>query len=299
MKTLAIPSAPEGFEHKFIRVNGLRLHYVVGGADAPETLVLLAGFPECWYAWRHVMPALGERFRVIAVDLPGQGDSDKPLDGYDTQTVAERLHDAIAAIGLQRYHLVAHDVGAWVAFPYALLFGREVSSLVLMDAGIPGVTLPEFLPASSDKSWKTWHFSFNALADLPEILLQGREREYLSWFLCEKSADPYCYSEETLDIYLRYFTAPGGLRAGLSFYRAIAESISQNKALLETGRLTMPVLGLSADQGSIPDMAAAIKPWATTISGETIKDCGHFQPEEQPQAVVDAVLAFIDKGKSF
>jgi len=297
MEKAAMPPAPTGFEHHFARVNDLRLHYVVGGADAAETIVLLAGFPESWYAWRNVMPALGERYRVIAIDLPGQGDSDKPLDGYDTQTVAERLHAFLAALGAARYHLVAHDVGAWVAFPYALLFGNEVSSLTLLDAGIPGVTLPEFLPTCSENSWKTWHFAFNALPDLPEVLLQGRERDYLAWFFREKSASPYCYSEQTLDIYLRYFTAPGGLRAGLSFYRAAAQSARQNKALLATNKLTMPVLGLSADKGSIADMAAAIKPWATAVSGETIKNCGHFQPEEQPQAVADAVLGFIDKVK--
>lgn len=292
-----MPPAPEGFEHKFARVNGLRLHYVTGGANVPETIVLLAGFPESWYAWRHVMPALGERFRVVAFDLPGQGDSDKPSEGYDTQTVAERLHDVLEYIGLKRYHLVAHDVGAWVAFPYALLFSEEISSLVLMDAGIPGVTMPEFLPASPDKSWKTWHFSFNALSDLPEILLQGREREYLAWFFREKTANPYCYSEETVNIYLRNFIAPGGLRAGLSFYRSAAQSATQNKLLLGSNKLTMPVLGLSADQGSIADIAAAIKPYATHIRGDLIKNCGHFQPEEQPQAVANAVLKFIDSVK--
>ena len=294
MEKFDLPPAPAGFEHRFVRADGLRFHYVIGGANVPETIVLFAGFPETWYAWRHVMPALGERFRVIAIDLPGQGDSDKPLDGYDTQTVAERLHAALAAAGVTRYHLVAHDVGAWVALPYALLFGDEISSLVLMDAGIPGVTMPEFLPSSPDKSWKTWHFSFHALPDLPEILLQGREREYLTWFLREKSASPYCYSDETIEIYLRAFTAPGGVRAGLSFYRAAAKSAQQNKALLATNKLAMPVLGLSADQGSIPDIAAAVKPYAVDIRGEVIANCGHFQPEEQPQAVSNVVLKFID-----
>ena len=298
MQKFDMPSAPKGFEHKFVRVNDLRFHYVDGGANTSETIVLLAGFPESWYAWRHVMPTLGEQFRVLAIDLPGQGDSDKPVDGYDTQTVAERLHDAIASLGLDNYHLVAHDVGAWVAFPYALTFGSEVSSLVLMDAGIPGVTMPEFLPTSSDKSWKTWHFSFNALPDLPEILLQGREREYLAWFFHEKTVNPHCYSEETLNEYVRIFSAPGGMRAGLSFYRAAAMSTSQNKLLLSTNKLTMPVLGLSADQGSIPDIAAAVRPYATNIRGDLIKNCGHFQPEEQPQAVTNAVLKFIEDVKA-
>ncbi|WP_337271504.1 alpha/beta fold hydrolase [Oryzifoliimicrobium ureilyticus] len=293
MTSFDMPDAPQGFAHRFIRANGLRAHYVVGGVEHGETIVLLAGFPESWYAWRHVIPLLGERYRVVAIDLPGQGDSDRPMDGYDTQTVAERVHAFIAAMGIKRYSLVAHDVGAWVAFPYALLYGDEVTSLVLMDAGIPAVTMPEMLPTSPDRSWKTWHFAFHAVPDLPEALLQGREREYLSWFFKEKTADPTCYSEATIDEYLRIFRAPGGMRAGLSFYRASAKSAEQNKHLLRDRKLTMPVLGLSADQGSIPDIAAAIRPHATDVVGEVVVGCGHFQPEEQPAAVAEAVLRFV------
>jgi pimeloyl-ACP methyl ester carboxylesterase len=97
-----LPSAPVGFAHRFARVNGLRFHFVTGGANAERDVVLLAGFPESWFAWRHVMPILGERFRVVAIDLPGQGDSDRPIDGYDTQTVAERVHQLVRHLGLSR-----------------------------------------------------------------------------------------------------------------------------------------------------------------------------------------------------
>jgi pimeloyl-ACP methyl ester carboxylesterase len=293
MNDLNIAAAPTGFEHRFERVNGLRLHYVVGGAEVEQTIVLLAGFPESWFAWRHVMPLLGHSHRVIAIDLPGQGDSDRPLDGYDTQTVAERVHALVAHLGIKRYCLVAHDVGAWVAFPYALLFADEVMALVLMDAGIPGVTLPEMLPSSPDKAWKTWHFAFHAVPDLPETLIEGREREYLSWFFREKTANPTAYDEVALSEYLRVFRAPGGLRAGLSFYRSAAKSAAQNRSLLSSTRLSMPVLGLSADKGSIPDMASGLRPHGSNVSGDVIADCGHFQPEEQPEAVAAAVLRFV------
>jgi pimeloyl-ACP methyl ester carboxylesterase len=290
-----LPSAPVGFAHRFARVNGLRFHFVTGGANAERDVVLLAGFPESWFAWRHVMPILGERFRVVAIDLPGQGDSDRPIDGYDTQTVAERVHQLVRHLGLSRYSLAAHDVGAWVAFPYALLFGDEIDSLVVMDAGIPGITLPDMLPSAPDKAWKTWHFAFHAVADLPETLIEGRERAYLEWFFRHKTADPTCYGETEIAEYLRIFCAPGGMRAGLSFYRAAARSAEQNRALVKQGKLKMPVLGLSADQGSIPDIAATLRPFASDVHGETIAHCGHFQSEEQPQAVADALLRFFSR----
>lgn len=250
--TTTLPPPPAGFAHRFKRVEGLRFHYIDGGREDAPALVLLAGYPESNFAWRHVMAALRDSYRIVAIDLPGQGDSDKPLDGYDTETVARRLHGLIETLGLGRYFLAAHDVGAWVAFPYAHLFEDEIRALTLMDAGIPGVTLPEHLPSAADRSWKTWHFPFHALPDLPEILLAGRERPYLDWFFREKTAHPGAYDEAALTEYLRIFTAPGALRAGLAFYRAAGLSATQNKHLAQRRRLSLPVLGLGADQGSIP-----------------------------------------------
>lgn len=284
--------APAGFTHRFETVQGLRLHYVEGGAEGGEPLVLLAGYPESWFAWRRVMPLLAERFRILAIDLPGQGDSDKPPDGYDTGTVAERLQALLSQVGIGRHLLAAHDVGAWVAFPYALRFAGAVRRLVLLDAGIPGVTLPDMLPATPERGWRTWHFPFHAIPDLPEALIAGRERVYLDWFLRRKAADPFTFSEADLDEYTRIFTQPGALRAGLAFYRAAALSAAQNRALAEAGKLAMPVLALSADQGSIPDMAASLQPFARDIRGERLNRCGHFLPEEQPQAVADHLRAF-------
>jgi microsomal epoxide hydrolase len=281
-----------GFEHRFETVDGIRLHYVLGGKPDGETIVLVAGFPESWYAWRKVMPMLGERYRVIAPDLPGQGDSDRPLDGYDTQSLATRLHALLAQLGVQRYHLVAHDVGAWVAWPYAALFGDEVQRLVLMDAGIPGITLPDALPVAPERAWRTWHFAFHAVADLPEVLIDGKEREYLDWFLRRKTANPQAFSDADIDEYLRVFKKEGGVRAGLAYYRAAAESARQNRELGAQRKLRMPVLALSADQGSIPDMAAPLRPYADAVHGVTIAHCGHFLAEEQPAAVAQELIRF-------
>ena len=292
MSASVIPDAPDGFRHCFARVEGLRFHYVTGGRPDGFPLVLLAGFPESWFAWRKVMPGLMAHFRIVAVDLPGQGDTDKPLAGYDTQTVASRLHAFVASLALGRYFLAGHDVGAWVAFTYAMLYGEEIRALTLMDAGIPGISLPDTLPTDSRQSWKTWHFAFNAVADLPEALLTGRERIYLEWFFREKAADHRCYGETEINEYERLLKAPGGLRAGLAFYRSLSQSAAQNAALAQQTRLTMPVLGLSADQGSIADMAATLKAYGDDIHSQRLADCGHFQPEEQPEATARALIQF-------
>lgn len=281
-----------GFEHRYQNVDGVRLHYVAGGKAGGDTVVLLAGYPQSWYAWRKVMPALGERYRVIAPDLPGQGDSDRPLDGYDTLALAGTLHAFIARLGITRYHLAAHDVGAWVAYPYAARFGDEVRSLALLDAGIPGITLPDALPSAPERAWRTWHFAFHAVADLPELLIEGKERVYLEWFLRRKTANPQVFSDADLAEYLRVFTKDGGLRAGLAYYRAAAVSARQNRELAAQRKLRMPVLAVSADQGSIADMAAPLRAYADDVQGVTIGDCGHFIPDEQPAALAGELAAF-------
>ena len=281
-----------GFEHRFETVEGIRLHYVESGRTDGETVVLLAGFPESWYAWRKIMPILGDRFRIIAPDLPGQGDSDRPLEGYDTQTIATVLARLLERRNIDRFYLVAHDVGAWVAFPFAVMFADSVKRLALLDAGIPGITLPDALPVAPDKAWRTWHFAFHMVADLPDVLISGKERAYLDWFLRRKAANPESFSDADIDEYQRVFLKDGGLRAGLAFYRAVSRSAIQNRTLQERGKLKMPVLAVSADQGSIPDMAGPLKAFADEVTGVTIRNSGHFIPEEQPFALSQELMQF-------
>ena len=284
--------ALDGFEHRFETVDGVRLHYVTGGRKDGEVLVLLAGFPESWFAWRKIMPLLATTYRIVAPDLPGQGDSDRPISGYDTETLATSVHGLLQQLGTGDHFLAAHDVGAWVAYPYAALFGSEVRRLVLMDAGIPGITLPDALPTAPDRVWRTWHFAFHSLPDLPEILIGGREHQYLDWFLRRKTANPEAFSDADIGEYLRVFTKDGGLRAGLAYYRAAALSAQQNRALSAKGKLKMPVLALGSDQGSIADMASPLRAFADDVRGGVIANCGHFLPEEQPAAVAAELAAF-------
>lgn len=280
------------FAHRYATVAGIRMHYVTGGNPQGETIVFLAGFPQSWYAWRKVMQLMKADYHLIALDLPGQGDSDRPGTGYDTRSLAEKVHGLLAQLNVTRYFLAAHDVGAWVAWPYAALYADEVKRLALLDAGIPGVTLPEALPATPDNAWKTWHFAFHMIPDLPEALIVGRERLYIEWFLKRKTACPDVFSDEEIDEYLRVMLANGGLRAGLAGYRAVALSAAQNAALHKQGKLKMPVLAVSAEFGSIADMAAPLRPFADDVSGVLVPHCGHFLPEEQPQAIAQELSAF-------
>lgn len=287
------PHDLDGFTHRWVDADGIRLHAVEGGRPDGPALVLLAGFPQTWWAWRKVMPSLVDRFRVIAIDLPGQGHSERPESGYDTHTVAAHVRAAVKELGVSAYWLAAHDIGAWVAFSLALDHGGRLRGVALLDAGIPGITLPETIPTDPARAWKTWHFAFHLVPDLPETLLAGREREYVGWFLKTKALSPGTFDDTDLDHYAAALAAEGGLRAALAYYRDAAESARRNHQALDRQHLTVPVLGISSSHGSIPDMAASLGPWAGDVTGVVVPDAGHFIPDEQPAAVAAALAGFI------
>ncbi|MEN4659820.1 alpha/beta hydrolase [Pantoea agglomerans] len=280
------------YQHHFIHIDSQRLHYLSAGSEHAEAVVLLAGFPQSSYAWREVIPLLASRFQVIAPDLPGQGDSDFPASGYDTDSVAERILALLNQLGIERFHLAGHDIGAWVAWSLAAGHPEKVSRLALLDGGIPGITLPDLLPMVGDSAWKTWHFGFHCVDDLPEALITGREAIYLDWFFNRKSANPHRIDAAARHEYLRVFQQPGALRAGLAFYRAFAKSAEQNRQRALKGKLALPLLAVSADQGSIPDMATPLRTVAHQVSSETVLNCGHFIPDEQPEKLAEILADF-------
>lgn len=282
-----------GFTHRWVDADGVRLHAVEGGRTDGPAVVLLAGFPQTWWAWRKVMPRLADRFHIIAVDLPGQGHSERPDISYDTHTVAAHVHAAVKALGVSTYWLVAHDIGAWVAFSLALAHQSRLRGLALLDAGVPGITLPDAIPTDPERAWKTWHFAFHLVPDLPETLLAGREREYVGWFLKVKALSPDTFDDAEIEHYAASVAADGGLHASLAYYRDASESARKNHEALAQKRLDLPVLGISSSHGSIPDMAASVRPWADHATGIVVPDAGHFIPDEQPGAVAAALTGFI------
>ena len=280
------------FAHAMVDADGIRFHTVSGG-EGPAVL-LIAGFPQSWFAWRRVMPLLVDRFRVIALDLPGQGDSDKPVDGYDTETTGDRLHALVKTLELDSYFIGAHDIGAWVAYPYIARFPDEVRKLVMLDANIPGVTLKPTIDVGPE-NWKIWHFFFHPVPDLPEILLTGRERQYIEWFFQRKTFNPAgTFSAVDIDEYERVYRQPGNLRGALAYYRAVFEDIEQNKPLANK-KLDTPILALGGDVGMSPQIYEAMKPLGSDVQGGVIHNCGHYMPEEQPEIIAERMVEFFLK----
>jgi pimeloyl-ACP methyl ester carboxylesterase len=291
MTSIDHDASSAAFRHHRIAACGISLHAVEAGAG--PLLVLVSGWPQTWYSWHKMMPALAKHFHVVAVDLPGLGDSDFPTNGYDTGSIALHLDAVLDAFGAEDCMLVTHDIGAWVGYAYAARRPHRVKRLVLMDAGIPGLVPAEVFRFSPETIGKVWHFYFNAIDGLPEILIRGREREFLEWLFADKSANwKAAFDSAALDIYSKAYAAPGRWRAGLGYYRAIFESNAQNQASATTP-LTMPVLVIGGALGLAGAMAKSMAQAAARLQSAVIDDCGHYLPEERPAELLAVVLPFV------
>ena len=175
------------FSHHMASVNGIQMHYVIGGKGDP--IVLLHGFPQSWYEWRHIMPSLAKNYTVIVPDLRGFGDSSKPVTGYDGKTTAEDIYQLTSQLGFNQILLVAHDVGGQTAYSYAVAHPNNVTKLVIMDFPFPGFLPPEFGENGP------WWFAFQQTPNLPESLVEGKEREYISWFFKGLAYNPSAITE--------------------------------------------------------------------------------------------------------
>jgi pimeloyl-ACP methyl ester carboxylesterase len=161
------------FSHHIASVNGIQLHYLIGGQGDP--IVLLHGWPQTWYEWDHIMAALAKNYTVIVPDLRGLGDSSKPVTGYDGKTTAEDIYQLITQLGInEQILLVAHDIGSQTAYSYAAAHPNNVSKLVIMDFISPGFIPPEFGENGP------WWFAFHQVLNLPESIVEYKERQYLS-----------------------------------------------------------------------------------------------------------------------
>ncbi|MDO1581273.1 alpha/beta fold hydrolase [Rhizobium oryzicola] len=285
------------FQHANVQINGVNLHYVEGGEGAP--VLLIPGWPQSWYAWRYVMADLVKAGRrVIAIDPRGMGDSDAPLDGYDLTTVAAEIHAFVRALGLidkGPIDVAGHDVGAWIGYAYASDWAEDIRRIALMDALVPGLSSPRTDLPPEEIALRSWHFAFNRLNDLPEILIAGREEVFLTWLFRAKAMNASAIAAEDIALYARQLSGPGMLRAAGSYYRAAfsTQALAVNRKRAET-KLEMPVLALGAERGVGDMMLKTFQGLATHVEGGTINGAGHYLPEEAGPRIARELLSFFE-----
>jgi haloacetate dehalogenase len=278
--------------HHTIHANGIRHHYIDAGAG--PVVVLLHGFPETSFGWRFQIPVLAKKYRVIAPDLRGYGESDKPASGYDKRNMANDLRGILRELDISRIALVGHDRGARVATRFAKDHPSLVDRLVVMDNVPTRIVAREF---SQKLARAYWFFIFHQVADLPEALISGREDIWLRHFFSDWCYDPHTIQGEAFDTYVRAYRAPGAVRGAMSDYRANAEDVAQDKVDAHI-KIACPTLALwGADfyaVGKMFDMAEIWSEMADDLQTVAIPQCGHLPQEEQPEVVNEILLGFLD-----
>jgi len=287
------PNLPAGFNDMFtsryIDTGELRQRVVTGGDGPP--LLLVHGWPQTWYAWRLVMPALARDFQVIAPDQRGCGLSGRPEGGYDTGTLAGDLVALMDALGHRRFAVAGHDTGMWIGYALAADHPDRVDRLAVAETPLPGVSPSPPLFANAHLNDALWHFAFNRLAAVNDQLITGREEIYFGWQFATKAARPLP------DYAVRYYVDtlaadPAALHASFAIYRALDATIAQNQER-KTRRLRMPVLGIGGAKSLGEQVADTMRLAADDVQALVIPGAGHYCLEEAPDDIVAGLSAFL------
>ncbi len=282
---------PEGFSSEVAELDAGELHYVIGGEGEP--LVLLHGWGSTWYMWRKVMPALAERYTVIAPDLPGLGDSEVPEGGFDKATTAERIRALVQDLGYGdgEINLVGHDIGLMVAYAYAAAYPEEVRRLALVEAPIPDASIYTF-PAITETGFGAWNFGFFSFPEMPETIIAGQEQYFLEQFVRALTVNQEGFTDADFAEYARTYAQPGKLKASFDYFRAFPEDVAQNEVYAQTP-LTMLVLALGAEGSLGGFVPQQVKAYAENVQGGMIEGSGHWVPEEVPEVFTERLLEFL------
>lgn len=278
------------FRHRQIETAEADIHIAEAGEAGNPAMLFLHGWPEDWTEFEQIMIPLSETYHVAAIDLPGIGASRRSSVSGDKRNIARAVREVIRALGLREPTLVGHDVGGQIVYAYLRAFPGELARAVIMNVAIPGVD-----PwGEVKKNPHIWHFAFHAVPDLPETLIAGREAAYFAYFYDAIAAHPGAVDEEARARYAAAYARPEALKTGLDWYRAFPQDERDNAVYREP--VDTPVLYLRGDREYAP-----IEPYLEglraaglrRVEGGLIPNSGHWSSEEQPDAVVAALCAFM------
>jgi pimeloyl-ACP methyl ester carboxylesterase len=294
------PNLPPGFKEmftsQFIDVGDLRMHVVTGGDGPP--LLLVHGWPQTWYAWRMVMPALAQHFSVVAVDQRGIGLSDKPSDGYDSATLASDVVAVMDALGHQQFSVYGTDVGMPIAYAVAADHRDRVERVAVSEAFLPGVpagaSLAPLLIRNPVVNARLWHLAFNQLpAEVNEALVTGREAVFFGAEF-DASAGTQKLPEDTVEYYVRILSSdPDALRGSFGFYRALWTTFDQNVSRMAQ-KLTIPVLAMGGAESTKDTIGPLMMQVADDVQTVVIQGAGHWVAEQAPDQIVSALTSFLN-----
>jgi pimeloyl-ACP methyl ester carboxylesterase len=275
--------------HHRVWVNGTELHYVSAGTTG-SPLLLVHGFPESWWAFHKLIPLLAQNHRVFAVDLRGFGDSGNAPGTYDSATSAEDLHELIDALNVGPVHLLGQDISGGTVFRLASIHQKDVLSLTAIEMGLAGFGLEGLGDITHGGSW---HIGVLAAPGIPEMLLIGREREFLGGFAFPAmTAVDGSITDADIEEFARTYARDGGWRGAAGLYRSMLREGEEMREPAKQKPLTIPVLAVGAGGGpfTVATMSQAV---GRDVESVQLEGVGHYAALEAPEKVAAAMLTFI------
>ena len=283
------PPEIEGVSHHRVRVRGIEFHYAEAGSGE-DVVLCLHGWPQHWYEWRHLMPALADRHRVIALDLRGFGWSEAPADGYEKENLADDVLAVLDELGIERVKLVGHDWGGWIGFLLCLKAPQRFDKYLSLNILPPWTSIRQMAP-------HLWRFWYQWLILSPGVGYRlHRSGKFVPKVLVGGSVRKAVWDQATLAAFSDTFTEPARARAAVQMYRVfnLREAPDMARGRYAHTRLTVPTRLLfgTGDQALNHNILAGSERQADDMRIEKVEDCGHFIVDERPELVAERAGEF-------
>jgi pimeloyl-ACP methyl ester carboxylesterase len=278
------------WQHDFVMSNGVRLHYVTQGEG--ELMLMLHGFPEFWYSWRHQIPEFARDHKVVALDMRGYNESDKPQDvsAYRMDQLAKDIEGVVRGLGYDRCILVGHDWGGAVAWNVAYTYPELVDRLIVLNLPHPakladGLKTPQQLLRSS-------YMFFFQLPWLPEFVLQAGNYQLLEQAFTGMAVDKNAFTQKDLEAYKAAAAKPGALTAMLNYYRNLLQPELFQR---QWGKLRIPTLMIWGENDTAlgTELTYGTEAYVEDFTIRYIPNCSHWVQQEQPQLVNQYMREFL------
>jgi pimeloyl-ACP methyl ester carboxylesterase len=282
--------APPGIRHRRVKARGIEFHVAEAG-EGEDVVLCLHGWPQHWYEWRHLMPALADRHRVIALDQRGCGESEATRDGYEKEELASDVLAVMDALGLERVKLVGHDWGGWIGFLLCLREPDRFERYLALNILPPWVNMRNLIGHA-------WRFSYQQLILAPGLGYQLHRRgDFVRRVLVGASTNKEVWTEEELAAFADNLTEPARARAAVQMYRVfnLREALPIARGRYADARLTVPTLLLFGVDDFVmrPSMLGGYQKHADEMRVELVPDCGHFIADERPDLVAARAREFL------
>ncbi len=283
-------AAPAGICHRRVRARGIEFHVAEAGAGE-DVVLCLHGWPQHWYEWRHLMPALADRHRVIALDQRGCGESEATHAGYEKEDLASDVLAVMDALGLERVKLVGHDWGGWIGFLLCLREPERFERYLALNILPPWVNL-------RNVAGHAWRFYYQLLVLAPGLGYRlHRHGDFVRKVLVGGSTRKEVWTEVELDAFADNLTDPDRARAAVQMYRVfnLREALPIARGRYADARLAVPTLLLFGEDDFVmrPSMLGGYQKHAEQMRVELVPGCGHFIVDERPDLVAARAREFL------